>query len=321
MSYAIMRIKKYHSPGHMTSNRKHCTRESLPKNADPDRQKMNVDFISSGGKFIPVPEGKTYDTAEKLAKVLPEKRRKNAVVGVEFMITSSPEWWKNKDQKTVMEWTYHALDWLQKKHGSEKIISATLHQDETSPHLHVMTVPVVDGKLNARSMYSGREKLSALQDDFFEHMAKKFPDLERGIKGSKAKHTTVRQFYQAIEAVNSDKIKQPTKSGPMDIGYTKRLETFVDQIKPLVVSTGVLEEKRRSERATGVKLERELIKAQKDALKLKEGLKEGQEALKKVERVEKVFTERPDVYKTYLAARDDIQKQEVSKKRSGVDLD
>jgi len=152
-------------------------------------------------------------------------------------------------------------------------------------------------------------------------MAKKFPDLERGIKGSKAKHTTVRQFYQAIEAVNSDKIKQPTKSGPMDIGYTKRLETFVDQIKPLVVSTGVLEEKRRSERATGVKLERELIKAQKDALKLKEGLKEGQEALKKVERVEKVFTERPDVYKTYLAARDDIQKQEVSKKRSGVDLD
>ena len=90
-----------------------------------------------------------------------------------------------------------ACEWLQTRYG-ERIVRAELHLDESTPHSHAYMAPLDEkGKLNCRALLGGsRYRLSELQDDFAAAMASL--GLERGIKGSRAKHTEVRKYYAAI---------------------------------------------------------------------------------------------------------------------------
>ncbi|WP_171496447.1 plasmid recombination protein, partial [Acinetobacter sp. TUM15372] len=73
-----------------------------------------------------------------------------------------------------------------------------IHRDETTPHLVAYVVPIdLEGKLNAREFLGGRSKLSKMQTDFDNEV--KHLGLERGLEGSKAEHTTIKDFYAEIQ--------------------------------------------------------------------------------------------------------------------------
>jgi hypothetical protein len=89
-----------------------------------------------------------------------------------------------------------SVDWLIAKHGAENVLACTIHLDEKTPHLCAYVVPMHEGKLNARHFLGGREKLSKMQTDFANQMAEF--GLQRGIEGSKATHTTVKEYYSKL---------------------------------------------------------------------------------------------------------------------------
>jgi hypothetical protein len=88
----------------------------------------------------------------------------------------------------------NCIQWLKQRYGAANVVNFSVHLDEQTPHIHAVVVPLdAKGKLNCRHYLGGREKLQELQDSFAA--AHQGIGLERGVQGSKAHHTTVKQFY------------------------------------------------------------------------------------------------------------------------------
>jgi hypothetical protein len=132
------------------------------------------------------------------------------VLAIEHLITASPEAFNYKkikgedgkpglqgNTKNWNEFEKCAMKWLTDQYEAANVVNVHVHKDEETPHIHAVVVPIKDGKLNARHFINGREKLSQMQDTFSE--AVKHIGIERGIKGSRAKHVDIKTFYSQLE--------------------------------------------------------------------------------------------------------------------------
>ena len=188
MAYAIMRAKKLATMGSVAASMQHCYRERETHNADQERTPDNQHL---GAKT-------TDEAMGKLREMLPEKRRKDAVLAVEYVMTASPEWFAKATPEQEKALFQRSLQWLADKYGADRIITASIHRDEATPHLSVFVVPLTaDKRLSAKEFIGDRKKMSADQTSY----AAKMLDLglERGIEGSKATHQRVQSFYGALE--------------------------------------------------------------------------------------------------------------------------
>ena len=184
MSYAILRTAKLKTVGNIIGSLSHNYRTRETPNADPGLASENLHTLPS-----------QEVAAEAIRKRIPVKRRKDAVLCIEYMITASPEFFKEGGNAKAYFETAH--DWLVAKHGAENVVTTTIHMDETTPHMAAYVVPLDEkGTLNAKKFLGGRDKLSQMQTDFANYVAKF--GLERGIKGSKAKHTSIKEYYSRL---------------------------------------------------------------------------------------------------------------------------
>lgn len=187
MSFAILRTAKLKSFGEIGGSLSHNYRTRFTANADKSRSHQN--------------EHDKYSASSAMSAIknrLPEKLRKNGVLCIEHLITASPEWagWGTDQEKQFFE---HSRKWLDERYGSENVITTTIHRDETTPHLIAYVVPMDEtGRLNARKWLGGRKLMSEMQTAFADQV--KELGLERGIEGSRAEHTTIKQFYADIQA-------------------------------------------------------------------------------------------------------------------------
>ena len=185
MPYAILRTAKLKTVGNIIGSLSHNYRTRETPNADPEREADNFHQIKT-----------QKDAAEAIRKRIPTKHRKDAVLCIEYMITASPEFFQNEFAEAAYFDVAH--QWLKDKHGAENVVTVSIHADESTPHMVAYVVPVDEhGKLNAKKFLGGREKLSQMQTDFANHV--KGLGLERGIKGSKAKHTSIKEYYARIQ--------------------------------------------------------------------------------------------------------------------------
>lgn len=206
MAFAILRCKKLKAAGSVSAAFSHCFRERETFNADENRTPLNVHFAATS-----VDEAK-----QKLADLLPVKRRKDAVLAVEYVMTASPDWWKQASPERQEEFFQKSLAWLAQKYGSDRIVVATVHRDETTPHLSAFVVPLTsDGRLSAKDFIGNRAQMSFDQTTYA--YAVKELGLERGVMGSKAKHQSVKSFYaalakgsQAVPQLTSEEVKPKT---------------------------------------------------------------------------------------------------------------
>lgn len=181
-NFAIMRSKKLNTLGSVAASLRHAYRERDTPNADPARTPDN-DAI-----------GSTSEIMGKLRATLPEKRRKDAVIAVEYLMTASPDWWRQASMQRQAEFFSRAKTWLREKYGAENVLTEIIHRDETSPHLSAFVVPLThDGRLSAKSYIGNRAQMTKDQTAFAGRM--KDLGLERGIEGSKARHKTIQQYY------------------------------------------------------------------------------------------------------------------------------
>ncbi len=200
--YAIMRCEKVKSFGQLSRTLKHNFREQDTPNADPERTDQNE-----------------HDGAERSTQAmgavrerLPEKRRKDAVIAVEYMMTASPEWMKEASEAEQKAFFDQSKKWLQDKYGKENVVLTSIHRDETTPHMAAWVTPITkDGRLCAKDFIGGPAKLRKDQTDY--HKAVANLGLSRGIEGSKATHERIQTFYKALQpetfAEHSKRFKTP----------------------------------------------------------------------------------------------------------------
>ena len=120
---------------------------------------------------------------------------------VEALVTASPEFFKGKKKSEVKAYFTEALGFIQKYQSKDTIISAVVHMDEKTPHMHLCFVPLTgDKRLCAKEIVGNRKKLTWWQDEFWKHMVKKYPDLERGESAGETGRTHIppRLFKEAV---------------------------------------------------------------------------------------------------------------------------
>lgn len=185
MSFAIMRCKKLKTAGGVASSLQHCFRERETLNADPELLSKNQHALADN----------VDNAMGKMRERLPLKRRKDAVLMVEYMMTASPEWFAESTKEEQREFFNKSLAWLCGKYGTENVIVATIHNDETTPHMSAFVTPITkDGRLSAKEFIGNKKKMSDDQTSYAEKV--EHLGLKRGVKGSKAKHQTIKKFYE-----------------------------------------------------------------------------------------------------------------------------
>jgi cell division protein FtsB len=203
MSYAICRIAKLKTWGNIGGSAAHTYRhEGKAPNADPVRLGRNRTLVGT-------PDQVVADVRARVDQLAAP--RANAVLCVEHLLTASPDFFKGKSPKQVREWADQNIAWLVGRYGSGNVCHAALHMDESTPHIVAYVVPEVAGKLNARALYGGREKLRALQDDYAAAM--RSTGLQRGVEGSRARHRTVKNFYASLDRYEAVAIEHLRKLG------------------------------------------------------------------------------------------------------------
>jgi hypothetical protein len=146
--------------------------------------------------------------AIELAK-LGRKPQKNAAAAVEFSISASPEFFKSRKPKEWKEYFSDVREFLGHKYGHENVLSWNVHCDETTPHMHLLMVPIIatekGKKYSSSAFLGGRNGLRDLQTEIYESVGRKW-GLERGIEGSEARHTN--QFEWLVERKKELSLKE-----------------------------------------------------------------------------------------------------------------
>lgn len=215
MGYVVLHLDK--SPDNEVPMTAHITRTKMPPNAIPELTYLNEELVE-------FPEGvadRTEAINHRLEHAgLTRKIGTNQVRVIRVMLTGTQEDMQRIVQEGRLKaWCADNLEWLRRTFGAENVVSAVLHMDEATPHIHAAVVPIVtgerrkvrkekpdeSGKRKYRTKSASRPRLCAddvmsrvklkeYQDTYAEAMSKY--GLQRGIEGSEARHVTTQEFYR-----------------------------------------------------------------------------------------------------------------------------
>ena len=287
MAFAILRAEKLKTMGNIGGSLAHNYRSIETPNADPSK---------TPGNFHSLPNAE--DVKNAISERLPDKRRSDAVLCVEYMITASPEWqgWNDDRQN---EYFKQAVEWLEQRHGKHNVVATSIHRDETTPHLVAYVVPLDQetGKLNAKKFLGGKAKLAEMQSSFSNHV--KNLGLKRGIEGSKAKHTRIKDYYAKVNE-STPQIRQVEKPKAGIFETTshygdKVVNSVLEQIKPQWESMAELTKEVRTAR-------KEALEARKTLLELQDRVRPYLDAIRPLS-----FSERVKLQEVMKATSQELQ--------------
>ena len=215
MGYAVLHLEKAKGADGAMST--HIERTVHPKNADRTRTHLNRELV----RFPEGVKNRTQAIAHRIETAgIKRKVGTNQVKAIRVLLTGS-----NKDMKQMEAdgrldgWCNDNLKWLRETYGERNLVSAVLHMDEKTPHIHATIVPIVTGERrkarkeeqNGKKKYRkkstqdvrlcaddvmARHKMKHYQDTYAQAMSKY--GLQRGIDGSLAKHISTMQYYKEL---------------------------------------------------------------------------------------------------------------------------
>lgn len=277
MRYQILRTRKLSSYGSLHASGQHTWRERSTPNADPLRTRDNRDLR-------PVSSAPALVAAVRSRVELAEYKAQKPVLCIEYLVTASPQAFarhaKGKGLADDSDYFRDALAYLESLHGQQNIVAANIQLDETTPHMVVYAVPLVDAaakirkrsvivgtnpdgtkrreirqyaepgsiRLSAAHFLDGKAKLSKLQTNFHSAVARKY-GLDRGLVGSQAKHARVKRFY-ALVAGDAPSVPKPALPQPgllerkADYGTRVQAQTasaFTSIMEPLFARSRALD--------------------------------------------------------------------------------
>ena len=273
MGYISIQINKAKGSAD-TGASDHIERKTMPKNADPTRTHLNRELVEFPDGVADRTEAISHRirTAGIRRKITPDQVRAIRIV----LSGTHEDMVRVQDEGRLNEWCDDNLQWLHRTFGKENTVSAVLHMDEHTPHIHATVVPIVTGerrkarkrqaegkrtyrkKANAVRLCADdlltREKLVAYHDSYAKAMAKY--GLQRGIRGSEARHTTTAQYYRDLKRQTGeleanvqqlqteqrqaerqlDEVKKEIKSEKLEAAKTEAKTALVARVSSLLGS-------------------------------------------------------------------------------------
>lgn len=199
VGYAVVHMMKIKS-GAVGGIQSHNNREHEPK-TNPD-----VDMSRSEDNYDLIPcDNYKRSIKEKLSNLVESGRavRKDAVVVCNFIVTSDNETMDALGADRQREFFQDSVKWFSDRYGADRVLNATVHMDETTPHLHIGVMPITqDGRLSAKAIFTKTE-MKAIQTEFARDVGEKY-GLERGVEGSERTHLSEARFKEqkALEMAN-----------------------------------------------------------------------------------------------------------------------
>lgn len=184
MAYTILRFKK-DKGGAIAGCERHNERkkEAYKSNPDIDMNKSKENY-----HIIHAPQ---YTYSRKIKELIKEygcKTRKDSVKLVETLITASLEFMNRLSKGEQREYFERAVKFMKDEIGEDRIISAVVHMDEATPHMHLVFCPInKDGKLSAKSILGNQKSLSEWQTRYYNYMHERWNELERGKSAQETK--------------------------------------------------------------------------------------------------------------------------------------
>ena len=270
MGYISIQINKAKGSAD-TGASDHIERKTIPKNADPTRTHLNRELVEFPDGVSDRTEAISHRirTAGIKRKITPDQVRAIRIV----LSGTHEDMMKIQDEGRLDEWCDDNLQWLHRTFGKENTVSAVLHMDEHTPHIHATVVPIVTGerrkakkkqtegkrsyrkKANTVRLCADdvvtREKLVTYHDSYARVMEKY--GLQRGVRGSEARHTTTAQYYRDLIRQTSeleanvqqlqteqqqaeqqlDEVRQEVKSEKLEAVKTEAKAAFVAKVGSL----------------------------------------------------------------------------------------
>ena len=281
--YAILRFAKYKGPeiGHIESHNER-TKEKYASNPDVDTARSHLNF------HLVTPKRKYRAEAEKQIAEAGCRTRSDSVRVVEALVTASPEFFNGKKKGEIRAYFQEALGFIQEHQDPKTIISAVVHMDEKKPHMHLSFVPLTeDGRLCAKEIVGNKKKLTQWQDRFWEHMVKKYPDLERGESASETgrDHIPPRVFKQMARLTKQAERLDMLLSDVKLSNYKERtaqVMAFLDKYIPDVAAMET-QMKKYHKCFTTAEAEKAVLKAENESLTDKLEKSQQQSTLKKLQ--------------------------------------
>jgi len=210
MPYAILRFQKAQAGGVAGRDRHNERKKSEYKsnpNIDKTKSDMNYHLIEPNGKYK---DGYMNRIQEVRCRF-----RSNSVIMVETLITASPEFMEKLNTYEQRQFFERAAAFLYERIGKENVISAVVHMDEKTPHMHFCFVPITkDGRLSAKEVLGNKAAFCKWQDDF-DRMHSFYPDLQRGLPAAVTGRKHIPPYlFRAAENVSKsyDAINQSLQS-------------------------------------------------------------------------------------------------------------
>ena len=267
MGYISIQINKAKGSAD-TGASDHIERKTIPKNADPTRTHLNRELVEFPDGVSDRTEAISHRTRTAGIK---RKITPNQVRAIRIVLSGTHEdMMKIQDEGRLDEWCDDNLQWLHYTFGKENTVSAVLHMDEHTPHIHATVVPIVTGerrkakkkqtegkrsyrkKANTVRLCADdvltREKLVTYHDSYAKAMEKY--GLQRGVRGSEARHTTTAQYYRDLIRQTSEleanvqqlqteqqqaeqqlgEVRQEVKSEKLEAAKTEAKAAFVAKV-------------------------------------------------------------------------------------------
>ena len=278
-NYTVIHIEK--RPVISATLEKHITRENVmyidgfrqvsvfvPDNAQPERTILNKEYMSR--KYVDENgRSKTYTLQQMINKRINEcgiKVRKGQSRSLEIIFGGSPEALSSLSPEQLDQWAKDTIEWAKNEWGAENVMYAALHMDESTPHLHLIVVPIVKGvsrrsaskaaqdskkgierksyskdpqklRLSANDVYT-KSRLYGYHTSYAKIVGKKY-GLQRGIRaeaGSVKKHQSSIEYNRALE--NETRVKERRIEG-LDEAIAER-ENIIRELQKQEAQTGAV---------------------------------------------------------------------------------
>ena len=291
MGYVVLHIEK--AAGTDAAMSGHVERRITPANVITTLTYLNEELVE-------FPKGVTNRTEAIQHRLdnagLERKIGKNQVRALRVMLSGSPEDMKRIRQAGQLDaWAKDSCGWLQKTFGKENVVSAVLHLDEKTPHIHATVVPITRGERRKaklereKNAQSGkrtyrtkkdrprlcaddvmaRDKLKAYQTTYAEAMAKY--GLQRGVEGSEAKHISTQQYYREVFVRKNEMAEQIENLKEQQKTLTVDIAALQAQQRAAQTDCNIIDEQRRKKKEELEKAETELAQTRREIKTMQAG--------------------------------------------------
>lgn len=260
--YLATRMQKFKSQN-LGGIQKHNQREfenHSNQDIDGTRSHLNYDLLHKQNINYRDEIMRTIESQKTSSR----KIRKDAVLVNEFFVTSGSEFFKSIDQNEQKRFFETAAEWFQERYDEQNIAYATVHNDETTSHMHVGVVPMRDGKLQSKNIFN-RVELLAIQKELPAYLQSKGFDVKRGEENSKNYHVQPEDWKREQELARKEVLelrKEKESLAPEVVNLTEDSIFLKQEVETLNQEQNVLESKNERLR-TSLSVDREEIEPRK----------------------------------------------------------